>query len=330
MASEAVAFLNPVLGSYKRGVVDVESYKRLNKFVDDGFKRFGIPKSYGVNNRYIPGKKSMGYYTPRRRLTQLRSGTVLASPRPVKRSRRTPIRASRSRTSAPTSGQGAKVGHPVGYGTAKRAITDAQWASGTVKNAPYLYTYLINDIAQIDDNTGVEINRRERAMINLLGFDIRYYAENKFAASSLKLNMAVISPKQRTDVTNADFFRGYATSRGTNFDIITQGAATLNFNPINRDLYNVLWQDSCILGSDSDVNGSANYNRTVSNFKTKKEWIPVNRQIRYDGNADVNVSDPIYFVYWACPVGFIENSGIQNDHFSFRHQVVTYFKEPGA
>lgn len=300
---EVTDFLLPHnLGSYKRGVVDVESFKRLKEFVDRGFDRFGIPKT--MNNR--------------RRLNQ-------------RKRKRAPKRkyGVKKRTVRPSSTN--MVGHAVGTSTAKRCITNQTWSGGTNLNVPLLYDALINDIPQVgtDVTSAVELNVRQRGMVNLLGFDFRYYVQNNGASAALQVNWAIISPKSGTAIAANDFFRGYGVSRGEDFNAVNHGADILNMSPINRDNYIVMHQESMVLGPSADVTTGANdMSRRDNNYKQGKVWIPINRQIRFTGVSGNDVQDPIFLVYWGCPLGWIP--GTPYAAMDFRSTCIAYFKEPGV
>mgnify|MGYP000160647108 CR=1 FL=1 len=303
------------LGSYKRGVIDVESFKRLKEFVDKGFDRFGIPKTMYANRRLTTVQAD------RRR----RKSAPYRKKRPASKYSYGGLKRNVPRNNATA----ARVGYPVGTSTAKRVITNNQWAAGTNLSAPLLYDSLINDVEQADDAIGVEINRRTRQMINLIGFDFRFYAQNNSASLAQQVNWAIVSPKGANGIEATKFFRGYDVNRGQDFNAVSSGAEMLNMSPINRDKYHVLHQEKYVLGPSADLtNGSADLSRRSDNYKAQKVWIPINRQIRFSTIDKQSVDDPIYLVYWCCPLGWVPGAPAAN-MWDFRTTVIAYFKEPG-
>lgn len=219
-----------------------------------------------------------------------------------------------------------KIGFPTGLGTSYRANTVNKWTAVTAA-LPSKTLISDNVTAIARQTTGNEINLRERDMINCLGFSIRICVNNVQIGVARTLRMALVSPTDKNEINNVEFFRGYDDRRTIDFTS-TSDASVLLFNPINRDNYVVLWEKKIELGSGGDVNGPPNFNRYIPNYQSFSTYVPLRRQIRYDGPSANQCSENIFLVCWYdAPQG--EGTDAITNSLSYRRYVVTHWKNPG-
>lgn len=138
---------------------------------------------------------------------------------------------------------------------------------------------------------GAQINQRERRLVNLVGLRFNLMVTN-VSAQHLMFHGAIIAPKEsnQLDVSNLDFFRGYNSNRGIDFNI-GLNALDVAFRPINPDIHNILAHWSFKLGP-----GPGNY--PESPFRILRRWIKIKRQITFESNAGDSCLQDIRFVYW--------------------------------
>jgi len=313
---------------FKKGAIAAEATRKIDEYVKRGFKRFNIPLDYGVNSSKM---YRYGYFgKPRRRLRQT---NTRASSRPAKRSRAMAPPSS-SFVSGPRGG--AKVGHAVGSSTSKKAITASNWNSigppdvRSTDEAIIKYE-LINGLDQSSGDN--RINYRLRQMVNCTGIELKMFARNLWGTTSFVVNVAVVAPRNQNITIGAGFFRGYGQQRQQDFPAANSSTSlVLNDTPINSDDYNVLWRRQYTLGPQGDYNTGnvLHHDRSRSNWVNRKFWIPVNRQIRYEGLTPTSVEDPIELVYWICRVGKDSAQEAVTDAVEFKYETIMHFKEPGS
>lgn len=220
-----------------------------------------------------------------------------------------------------------KIGFPVGLGTGYKAITVNKWASAVAAVAS---KGIVSDnvVAIARQTTGNEINLRERDMINCSGFTYRCCLNNLNNNLAVTIRLALVSPLDKNEINDVEFFRGYGDRRTIDF-ASTLDASELLHNPINRDNYAVLWEKKITLGPSSNVSGIAQLvDRTRPNYLTFSQYIPLNRQLRYDGPSQNQCSENIFMLMWYdTPLGegVTPPIGLVN----YRRYVVTHWKNPG-
>ena len=145
---------------------------------------------------------------------------------------------------------------------------------------------------------GTAEDDRSRHLINCKGIQIAFHFNNKLS-TPVFLNCAVIAPKHGTSsVGTTDFFRGTDGTRGMDFDN-ANNALEHHYTPINTDKYVVIRHGRYQLGSERDRAGEYNADTGNGNWLSRKMWIPVNRQLRYEDTGTTSCSTPIFFAYWA-------------------------------
>lgn len=225
-----------------------------------------------------------------------------------------------------------KVGRPVGTDLAKRAVVDSNWntpaaaalAEGVNRNI------VLTNVAQ-NISSGA-INTRQRAMINCLGFDLRFYLQNRSTSEAMVVNIAVAAPRNQNATIPDGFFRGYGAVREQDFpaDANLTDANLLNMTPLNADDMNIIWRHQITLGPDGNEANAVNYERVANNYIKFKKWIPIGRQLRYDGTGGNNCEDPINLCIWVCRPGKSSYDTALTEAVIIKHDAIMFFKEPGV
>jgi len=221
-----------------------------------------------------------------------------------------------------------RIGFNVSSGATgyRRQVIDAWTGSASTRLSKTLYN---DELTLIPRKTGVEVNARERDMINVTGFSLRWAFVNKDTTNSHVIRMAVVSPIERNTITNVSFFRGYGDKRADDFSS-NDDSAELLFSPINRDKYTVLWEKKVLLGPQYDVNatsGGKTYSRTCDNYHAGSAFVRLNRQLRYVGSASDDCTDKVFLVYWYDePDGVGSATG--SDLVTCRRWAATHWKDP--
>lgn len=163
-------------------------------------------------------------------------------------------------------------------------------------------------------------NKRDRQLINAKGIEFTYHVANKLT-SPVFVNVAIIAPKHTTDgISGIDFFRSSDGDRGKNFSIALS-ALELHYLPINTDKYNILRHYRHQLGSQADTAGTYNSDAGRGNWLSRKYYVPINRQLRYDGTLSNTCNTPIFMVYWCDRMDCAPSDPATLDavQFSFMH-----------
>jgi len=219
----------------------------------------------------------------------------------------------------------ARVGFTPGTGTAYRAITVNKWTAAVAAVAS---KGIVSDnvVAIARQTTGNEINLRERDMINCLGFSLRVCIAGTSSARAQTIRMALVSPTDKNEINDVEFFRGYGDRRTIDFSSTEDSVVLLN-NPINRDNYVVLWEKKVTVGPTSDSAGLT-FSRTQDSFVSFNTYVPLNRQLRYDGPSQNQCSENVFLLMWY-DEPFGEGSQTPTTNILYRRYVVTHWKNPG-
>lgn len=212
-----------------------------------------------------------------------------------------------------------EVGEPVKLSHVKRHQTFQQ--DPTNQDTRVLYS---NELTDVQANVNSE--DRYRTLINCKGIELCYHCAN-INQPPLYLNCAVIAPKHGSSgISVTDFFRANDGQRGQDFDVAL-GALEFHYLPINTDKYIVMRHYRHVLGGQIDLSPSYNADTGPSNYITRKIWLPINRQLRYDNAASNSCNTPIYFVWWFDRANAASGaaSTAANAQMSFMHTM--FFKE---
>lgn len=213
------------------------------------------------------------------------------------------------------------IGEPVGKSTAKRRFTTRDTAIQSLATR----TLLVSDLNLITE--GNQLGQRERKLVNVRGYKLCMEIRNQ-AQGPLYVNVAVIAPKGgNTGVPNTDFFRWSANdNRSIDFGDVTLTSNEYHCLPINVDKYTVLRHKRYVLGE----NGSTSFaDQNRANYANVDWWIPLKRQIRFDGNSSGDTQNgEVYSVMWCDNWGTAAGAGSTADQLAYTRRFVTYFKEP--
>ena len=221
------------------------------------------------------------------------------------------------------------IGYPIGSGTCKRVLT--QNVSGQSLDTRTLYSRNLTFLAQ---GTANDINTRQRQMINLRGFKIRFNIQTLTGAQRWYFHWALIAEKSRTRgipesqdnaISGTNFFRGNGSSRGIDFQNSLSGNE-INFLGINQDEYVVLKHKRMLLDPVSTNGDNHQWQRHVSMY------IPIKRQVRYDPSyGDCPTDGAIWSVWWCEGMNGVGSGATPQTNWANIDQfVVTYFREPAC
>lgn len=190
---------------------------------------------------------------------------------------------------------------------------------------------------QIDrrNTTSYLLNQRERDVIYLSGFKLCIGFRNNLndaASFPLYFNIALVSTKNKTGVSDIDFFRQYSgTGRSKNFDDPALTALDRHCMPINSDNYLVHWHYRTYCTPFQNV--PADQNQKPDAWEMHK-WIPIKRQIRFDSADGTSAETQFYIVHWAGRPGDSEVASLAvnaiADAYRMEYSCHIVFREPEA
>lgn len=229
---------------------------------------------------------------------QLRRRTKVPMARRAKRQRKTMSLALAKGRSSGTAGRVNRLGRPATATNAKlySLSTETPLNEATLN----LSSGYAGAITQDSDGGNV----RQRDVINLRAIKYSAIFRNRLAQPVI-VNVAHVVPRIDTfSSAGNEFFRKGATStqRGVDFSN-TLSAIDLGTLPLNSDNFDVLKRHTFTLGVNGDFNASAGTDRyqngRMPSFKTIKDFIPINRQIRYGTTTANNTPlDDVFTVVW--------------------------------
>lgn len=221
------------------------------------------------------------------------------------------------------------LGKPRGSETAKRHLATTNGYDNFEENQ-----WHHKDIAEIErvDNTAVAaLNRRQRDIIQLVGFKICFTIRLLDSAVGTHpvnyANFAVVACKNRGSVDQTDWFRAVGPdSRQINFNDSSLTAFDRHCLPINNDEFVVLKHLKNRLTYQTDVFEGA---KGTGRLWHEEFYVPINRQIQYEG-ANGFPETSFAIAWWTGKEGQTAVESQINTAFpcSIEYRVVTYFKEP--
>lgn len=156
---------------------------------------------------------------------------------------------------------------------------------------------------------------------------MRFCFRNNSLTNAQTLRVALVSPTDKNEINNVEWFRGYGDRRTIDFSS-TEDSSVLLFNPINRDNYVVLWEKKIHLGSRTVTASTITTDRNRPNYQSFSTYVPLNRQIRYDGPSQNQCSESVFLVMWYdTPDGV--GSVTPPFDLEYKRYCVTYWKNPG-
>ena len=213
-------------------------------------------------------------------------------------------------------------GQKRGKGTAKRkALKDGNSqvvrASRTLHKEPLIDIPLTSNAIPSE-----EINARQRDIAYICGIKFCYEFFNSGTDTSdmWQVNFALVVPRCRKDVAEADFFRSSDLQRSVDF---STALSSLEFNclPINADEYNVIWRKRFRVMPQ-------NHNSQGKWLKKVEGYIPIKRQYRFDDGQSVPDCPQPTIVYWIDQMPTDGGFPVVSSALLLTHRLVTYFREP--
>ena len=215
------------------------------------------------------------------------------------------------------------IGQPISSAYAKKTIM----ANGTPlqEDTRILYFYDLTDIIPASDVTADRnaINSRQRGIVNLSGFSLNWIMKN-LAGTPLTVNIAFVAPRNSVSLSASGFFRDYTTSRDVDF------STGLNNNqihtyPISTDKFTILKHDRFFLGATPGIN--ATWTTESNNYKRRKYWVPLKRQIRFNDDSSTFAEQHVYCCYWFDYTMALAMSDPQLNKIDHGMRLVTYWNE---
>lgn len=198
------------------------------------------------------------------------------------------------------------IGEKVGTGTCKTSEETSSLYNLSAKG--FYYENLL------DITKGGAINQRERDIVNYRGTKVCFHIENN---NSIKmyLNICCVVPKDdQSTLSTIGWFRSGGSEREMNHTTTTNWQ-DLHCAPINRDKYRVVFHKRAIVAPNTST--------ADSNIRDYEFWIPLRRQLQFDGVVTVPQGSKMFFVWW---FSYPDNSTATLGKYQIR--TTKYFKEP--
>lgn len=257
-----------------------------------------------------------------------------------KRSRsRTPARRSQRRRVTPQSASIARTSMRTGVLSGARNLKTKSWAwpLSSAPNKSYATsTSSAGGVATRSLLVPVEplnitrdptsINGRTSDMINVHGIRLDFICKNNIGERPMGVNIALISPNNATTYSSTDFFiQPGSGARTANFDLnrTYQDFMTL---PINYDEYTVFSHDRFVL-APPDAPTSETLSNQENSYKHYQKYVPIRRQVRYDGSAGGTIIPKMLVVVWCDRFLTASTSAAVNSALSYEIQSTAYYKD---
>lgn len=210
------------------------------------------------------------------------------------------------------------VGQRVGEGTTKNEQTASE--SLITKQSNSLQVYDMCKIA-----LGQGINERERFIVNLRGFKIKYLCRN-IDTRPICLNWAIVAGRSKNVILDTDLFRSAGGS--VRASGISDGNGFQNtLADINTDEYVCMKHKRVFLSEGNDPTTKWNTNAKKSSWSMREFYFPLKRQLRYADNTTTSCTEKVFFIFWLTILDDITNATPTNVA-QWSLQIKAYFKEP--
>lgn len=204
-------------------------------------------------------------------------------------------------------------GNPMGSFDAKKCTMNNE--DRTLRISRNLYT--INLTSALI--AGTDIDERQRAIVNLKGYLINMKFDNTSTVYDMFVNIAVVSPKNFGSVPTSEFFRGYGTNRGLDFDLNLLNSTEMHWTPINTDKHVVLAHERFQIGKASNGYGP--------DYGQFNRYIKINKQIRYEDIVN-GAENGVYLCYWYDYESAKKGDTAIINLMGFQNQVICYYSTP--
>lgn len=193
-----------------------------------------------------------------------------------------------------------KPGHKPGTGRMRKFQPVDQ--AGVQYSSRTLHEFFLT---MIPKNTSLNdlFYTRTRDIVKIHSVIIRMTVRNK-AVFPQWFHWAILTPKHDSEVTTGNFFRSQGNTtttggdtRAVDFDDSLPGHKMHSMS-INADKYKIITHKKFLLRGD-DTTGAFN-NGTGYRYRQINQFIPINRQFRYDSSEGVVGSiTPMNLVFWS-------------------------------
>lgn len=197
----------------------------------------------------------------------------------------------------------------------------------TLRNSHHQYSVNMLQIARLDSS--FNIASRLRDVVFVSGFKVCVCVENLSTTTGddLYFNIAAVSNKgnESASLIN-DWFRSYdGTARSIDFNNATLTALDRHCQPINSDQYVVHFHKRVIIKQSQSATVVGEYPKKYF----LELWIPIKRQIRFDGGGASTSETKFNLVYWAGRMGdTIAESQIEvTNAYSIEYKIIACFKD---
>lgn len=212
-----------------------------------------------------------------------------------------------------------KIGHRPNQGNTKRRAFNTTQVLGSSDR-----TLQTRNLCNIE--FGDNVDERQRNMINIRGFKICMEFKNNLI-EPIYVNVAILHNKDSTDgePTNTDFFRASGSNRGIDFGNAALTGLDYHCRNINTDKHVILMHRRYKL-TDKSTSGTFEANQGNS-YMTMQRYIPLKRQIRFDGNADTVPNGSVYLCWWVSTWGSPAGAAPTAAAYDVTYRYTTYYKE---
>lgn len=213
----------------------------------------------------------------------------------------------------------AGIGKRRGEANTKRTEIENQFESLASRT---LYT---EDVTNIPQSTANQIDGRQRQLCYVVGFKFCFEWRSN-AKKPVFFNIALVHDKRTSSTDTSisdlnDFFRAYTTNRAQSFsNVLTSNE--FRCLPLNSDRFTILKHHRRTIQPEA---GNTDYEpRNGNNHGTMDMWVPLKRQIRFDGD---NAESKVWLIYWCDQAMNASGTLPVNDTLELFHKTVTYFRE---
>lgn len=195
-------------------------------------------------------------------------------------------------------------------------------------NTRQLYTLNLCTVPK-DASAAFDIeNGRERDLIDLRGVRLHWEWTNQRLAP-LRINVAVIVPKENNGPLIGDFFKGETDTRFRGFGT---ALSSIEFatTPINTDAYAVLSHKRWILepaGKSSETGFGPEYKSERASYVRKSQYINISRYFGFKGTNPVPSGRHAWLVYW-CDFWGNTPGSLATGGATIALEGLSFFKEP--
>jgi hypothetical protein len=136
---------------------------------------------------------------------------------------------------------------------------------------------------------GTSNDQRERNVLMFNGIKLALAIRNTTTEQKI-FRWAVIMPKTCDNDITINFFKGFESERGLNFDTNRDGLQMVDY-PINTAIHTVIAQGRYSVGGTT-------YNTNQSNEINVNRYVPIKKKLTYDQTGSTGPMRNIYLATW--------------------------------